>query len=157
PLASERFILRRRHRIPDLCSRRIAIPDRRPNRRLRRRGVRDSPKARRRRPAPMHTRRRRAAGASWPQWNRIGRQIYPETRRDRIPQRNCSADRPHAAQGFLRPSRRYVPGEFIARLRVLAANASTFSPQAVVLAAGTLAVIILTMRFMPKFRARFLR
>src|SRR5581483_7710692 len=43
-----------------------------------------------------------------------------------------------------------VPGEFVARLRVLAANASHFSPQATALAAGTLAAIVLAMRFLPR-------
>src|SRR5579863_9816850 len=43
-----------------------------------------------------------------------------------------------------------VPGEFTARLRVLAANAASFSPQTTALAAFTLALIILTVRFMKR-------
>jgi len=43
-----------------------------------------------------------------------------------------------------------VPGEFVARLRMLAANASGFSHQAAALAIATLAVILLTNRFMPR-------
>src|SRR5579883_2579276 len=43
-----------------------------------------------------------------------------------------------------------VPGEFVARLRVLAANAARLSPQATALSAGTLVVIVLAMRFLPR-------
>jgi len=43
-----------------------------------------------------------------------------------------------------------VPGEFVARLRVLTANAAHFSPQATALSAGTLALIVLAMRFTPR-------
>jgi sulfate permease, SulP family len=43
-----------------------------------------------------------------------------------------------------------VPGEFVARLRVLAAHAAHFSPQASVLAGSTLAVMILARRFTPR-------
>jgi sulfate permease, SulP family len=43
-----------------------------------------------------------------------------------------------------------VPGEFTARLRVLAANAASFSPQTTALAVFTLALIILTVRFMKR-------
>jgi SulP family sulfate permease len=43
-----------------------------------------------------------------------------------------------------------VPGEFVARLQVLAANASHFSPEATALGAGTLATIIFAMRFLPR-------
>jgi SulP family sulfate permease len=40
-----------------------------------------------------------------------------------------------------------VPGEFVARLRVLLANAASFSPQATGLAVFTLALIVVTVRF----------
>ncbi len=43
-----------------------------------------------------------------------------------------------------------VPGEFVARLRVLGANLSHFSPQASTLAAVTLAVLLLMRRFVPR-------
>ncbi len=43
-----------------------------------------------------------------------------------------------------------VPGEFTARLRVLAANAASFSTQTTALAVFTLALIILTVRFMKR-------
>ncbi len=43
-----------------------------------------------------------------------------------------------------------VPGEFVARLRVLAANISAFTPQAAVLAAATLAVLLLMRKFVPR-------
>ena len=43
-----------------------------------------------------------------------------------------------------------VPGEFVARLKVLAANASAVSPQAAVLSLSTLAIILLTVRFVPR-------
>jgi SulP family sulfate permease len=43
-----------------------------------------------------------------------------------------------------------VPGEFVARLRMLAANASTISPQAAALSLSTLAIMLLTMRFVPR-------
>jgi SulP family sulfate permease len=43
-----------------------------------------------------------------------------------------------------------VPGEFVARLRVLAANASNFSTQAAILSIATLALILLMRRFTPR-------
>jgi SulP family sulfate permease len=43
-----------------------------------------------------------------------------------------------------------VPGEFVARLRVLAANIGTFTPQAAILAATTLAVLLLMRKFVPR-------
>jgi SulP family sulfate permease len=43
-----------------------------------------------------------------------------------------------------------VPGEFLARLKMLAANASTVSPQAAALSLSTLAIMLLTMRFVPR-------
>jgi SulP family sulfate permease len=43
-----------------------------------------------------------------------------------------------------------VPGEFLARLKMLAANVSTISPQAAVLSLSTLAIMLLTMRFVPR-------
>jgi sulfate permease, SulP family len=43
-----------------------------------------------------------------------------------------------------------VPGEFVARLKVLAANASQFSTQAAVLSVATLVLILLMRRFTPR-------
>jgi SulP family sulfate permease len=43
-----------------------------------------------------------------------------------------------------------VPGEFVGRLRTLAANAQHFSMQATLLSLGTLAAILLAMRFSPR-------
>jgi SulP family sulfate permease len=43
-----------------------------------------------------------------------------------------------------------VPGDFVPRLQVLLANASHYSPQATILSLGTLASIILAMKFAPK-------
>jgi len=43
-----------------------------------------------------------------------------------------------------------VPGEFVARLRVLAVNASHFSPAATALSLATLALIVLALRFTPR-------
>ena len=43
-----------------------------------------------------------------------------------------------------------VPGEFVARLRVLAANVSTFTAQAALLAAATLLLLVLMRKFVPR-------
>jgi SulP family sulfate permease len=43
-----------------------------------------------------------------------------------------------------------VPGDFIPRLRVLAAHATQFSPQATILSLGTLAIIIATTKLVPR-------
>ncbi len=43
-----------------------------------------------------------------------------------------------------------VPGEFVGRLRVLAANASHFSLEATILSVSTLATILFAMRFLPR-------
>src|SRR5579862_5918093 len=43
-----------------------------------------------------------------------------------------------------------VPGEFIARLKMLAANVSGGAPEATALSLSTLAIMLLTMRFLPR-------
>ena len=91
------------------AARRFALPDRRADRRLRRRGRRHRRQVRHRRAVHVHAHGRRAARRSGHDRHGHGDPVHSASGRHRFHQRHRGPDRQHPDQGLLRPRNRQRP------------------------------------------------